>query len=342
LGISRILRVGRRRRTRGSGEQRVVWAVVVGAIAIFGILAAALLRSGVFDQNTSKYNPKIVVGVLTLLGGVIASSFTFVGVLLKHSIDTHSARLAEETEARLRLETSIKAVELLTMEDGTPAPSIRQAGALFVLGSHPLRQLDLALALLRENWKRPDGVSSSAAVWLINEVLEHGDSAAQEIEAASILAANTALLVQPDASGIEWPPCAGQDRWPTEIAFDARAFLLLAAIRTLTERAAHEWAPGVVNEFISQLDVIRRRDPRPAIKYAAVLALEAALEWLERKWPDSSFTIFTEDGELQLATLRQKITPQLDTARREAPAEHIAAVDELRMKWGLAEPQLTP
>ena len=96
--------------------------VVAGVVVLFAILAGVLVAVGVFDNSASKNDVAIVAGMLTLLGGLIASSFTLVGLLLKHSIDRRTARLADETEHRLRLETSIKAVELLTLPDGSPAP----------------------------------------------------------------------------------------------------------------------------------------------------------------------------------------------------------------------------
>lgn len=156
--------------------------VVIGTIVVFGILVVVIWRIGVFDNDTSASDAKVVAGLLTLLGGLIASAFTLVGLLLKHSIDRYTASLAaeaelsrrleaQETERRLRLETSIKAVELLTTPDGKPAPPERQAGALIVLGSKPLEQLELAVALLRENWASGH-ISPSAGVWVIDRALK--------------------------------------------------------------------------------------------------------------------------------------------------------------------------
>ena len=158
---------------------KAVLPVVIGVVVLFAILVFIIWRTGVFDKKTSASDAQIVAAMLTLLGALTASSFTLVGVLLKHSIDRHAARLAvasernrvleaQNAENRLRLETSIKAMELLTARD-PEVSAARQAGVHFVLGSRPLEQLELAVTLLAENWQATN-ISASAATWVMTEL----------------------------------------------------------------------------------------------------------------------------------------------------------------------------
>lgn len=211
-----------------------VWPLVLGVVALFGIVVLVVWQTGLLDKKTPASNTQLVVAMLTLLGGLVASSFTLVGVLLKHSIDRRSASLAGEAEARLKLETAIKAVELLTMPDGASAPGERQAGALFVLASAPLQQLDLALALLSEHWGS-GAISSSAAIWVIDRALREPDPQMQS-QAAWILRSHLKEVARPDSQDLHWPPYVGLDAgWPAaDIAYAARVQLVWALALALS------------------------------------------------------------------------------------------------------------
>lgn len=119
---------------------------------LYGGVLTDLWRAGLLELDDSKSDARVVAAALTLVGALIAASLTLVGVLLKHSLDERNLQLADDTNARLRLEASIKAVELLTVADGQPASQTRQAGALFVLAN--LGQVELALTLLSEISRR--------------------------------------------------------------------------------------------------------------------------------------------------------------------------------------------
>jgi hypothetical protein len=111
---------------------RVVALIAIVFVITFGAALALFWPVGVFDTDTTATNGQIVAAALALVGVLVTASLTFVGVLLKHSIDTRTLEQARATEWRLRLETAIQAVELLT-EDGKAGAPTRQAGAL--LGS---------------------------------------------------------------------------------------------------------------------------------------------------------------------------------------------------------------
>jgi hypothetical protein len=304
---------------------KMLLPVVIGVVIVFALLTVVIWRTGVFDKDTSASDAQIVAAMLTLLGGLVASAFTLTGVLLKHSIDAHTAKLAQETErsrrseareieTRLRLETSIKAVELLTTPDGKPAPAGRQAGALFVLGSPPLEQLDLALALLRENWTSSASLSPSAAIWVIDRALRSGDDDL-DLNAALILRANHRLLLRPD--GFEWPACADL-KWPTDAGYYARSHLVAACADVLVARSPakldaeptpDQWSPGMTNYFIVQFDMIRAHETATELQCFAVAVLDVLVEWA--LWQDPDYSLLLPEASLNLKHTRAALTPDV-------------------------------
>ena len=302
--------------------------IVIGVVAVFAILVVVLVAVGAFDKGTTENDVSVVAAMLTLLGGLIASAFTLVGVLLKHSIDRHSARLADETENRLRLETSIKAVELLTLDDGTLAPPARQAGALFVLGSEPLVQLDLALALLTENW-RTGKVTSSAAVWVVDRALSGNDPNLQTMGAAT-LRNHVDLLPSKSGREVDWPACVSM-AWPPHITYHARVTLLETIAALLSLRRPEQWGKGLLNSFILLLDLIRRSDQSPEVRGGATLLLDVGLEWYSHNEPEGGAILST--GLVHFKDLRAEILPLLETARTEASQPMLETVEQLRTDW---------
>jgi ParB/RepB/Spo0J family partition protein len=319
---------------------------VIGVVVLFLVLVVVVWKSGVFDKDTSASDGQEVVAMLTLLGGLIASALTLVGVLLRNSIDRHTAHLAVETENRrnleaqeiehrLRLETSIKAVELLTMPDGKPAPRARQAGALFVLGSDPLEQLDLALALLNEHWR--DGViSSSAAVWVIDKALTKTDPGLQE-EAAETLQAHAERLPHHDGTAFAWPRCA-ELKWPTPGAcpYLARDQLLFACTKGLASRRPEEWDESIINWFIAQFNRIRQEENSPDLNSAAVLVLDVLVDWSLRKHRGER-RLHLPEGKLDLRVLRAELAPRIERALSEVSDGMSHLIEGMRADWSDAQ-----
>jgi hypothetical protein len=302
--------------------------VVIGVVALFVILVVVIWRTGVFDKDTTASDAQIAVALLTLLGGLIASAFTLVGVLLKHSIDRRTAQLATETEHRLRLETSIKAVELLTMPDGTPAPSARQAGALYVLGSNPLEQLDLAVALLGEHW-REGRISSSAAVWIVDRALTSGSPDLQAT-AAQILANHADRLPSADGTDLAWPASAARE-WPARCDYFARTALLDALIKAIGARGPGEWDKTMVNWFIFQFVLVRRSEPTSELEAGATLSLDVLLDWYLPQDPLGGLQL--PEGPLLLTQLRANLEPHVEPAMGEVTQQTEALIVRLRADW---------
>ena len=274
----------------------VFW-ISIFLLLLFGGFVVLLWAIDLFDLDTRTSDAQIYAAVLGLIGGLIATSLTFVGVLLKHSIDLRTVGQAKETEDRLRLETAISAVQLLT-EGGKPSVPSRQAGAVFVLAS--LNQLDFALALLGEIWHRRE-ISPGAAAWVVNRALVHGNEEIQ-IAAASHLKNNAEHLAESDMCW-EFPACLDL-KWTNDLPQLARMQALGALIQALAAKLPNRWTGGCINAFVVQFDVIRRVDETDYIKNGAGLCLARLLN---SPYFSSGDVLFVPTGNISVDHLRQEL-----------------------------------
>jgi hypothetical protein len=248
----------------------VVAQVSVVLVLLFAASVVLFWQIGAFDVDEQGSNAQVLAAVLGLVGVLVTAALTFIGVLLKHSIDARTLQQTAETEGRLRLETSIRAVELLT-EDGKPALPTRQAGALFVLAN--LNQLDFAYALLGQVWTKRE-ISPGAAVWVVNHLLVHGDKSLQ-VEAAVLLDANADTLAT--SAGYEYPDCVNL-AWSNDLPAGAREYLVSALAKALVSQPLVDWDDESLNAMVVQLDLVRRIDKTPYIANGAIVCLDALLE----------------------------------------------------------------
>jgi hypothetical protein len=323
---------------RGTPEAALAW-IALGLAVLVVAFVVLLWALGVFDfhKKATAANAQVYAAVLGLVGAFFGTAFTFVAALLKHSIDVRNVDQARETEQRLRLETSIRAVELLT-EQGKKAPPTRQAGSLFVLGS--LDQLDFALALLGEIWPKRH-VSPGAAVWVVNRALESGDEQIQTNGALVLLANADKLKDTWVDSCWEWPPCLTV-AWTNDIAVGAREVLLNALLKVLQSKPKNQWGSGCINTFLVHLDLIRQIDEAPYIANGAALAEDFLLGTDEYAM---DFVLFTPLGEMQIAELRAQVAKHVLRIGDDIASAVVQAVDALRAAWsepGAAAPAVTP
>jgi hypothetical protein len=283
------------------------WIVIAAVLLLCAGLVIIVWRAGLLDVDAERSDAEVVAAVLSLAGGLVAASLTFVGVLLKHSLDTRNLRLAQETEARLKLETSISAVELLTVEGGNEAPPQRQAGALFVLAS--LGQLDFALALLSECWPARS-ISVHAANWVVDKALRSDDPRLQ-VTGAEVLLANAGAIAETPGQ-FELPQCASLD-WPSSAHYFARGYTLQAILTAIAARPLGEWDDGLLNFFVVQLNQVRVLDPHPELQAGAIVALDIILE--SEKYEHPFFDLYLPDGNLNVATLKVEIASLVPEAR---------------------------
>lgn len=260
-------------------------ALVAGfLIVVYGGLILVLWQIGIFDLG-GETNAAVLAPVLALLGAAFGASLTLVGVMLKHSIDMRTFRLAQ-------LEACIRGVDLLVTGDGKPAPPSRQAGALFALTQ--LGQVGFALALLKEAWAREE-ISLNAAVWVIDRGLESGDPQLEQ-DAAALLESNATRLLTSDGSWA-WPTVVDH-KWPVNLHFYARQYLLDALIGVLGARTPDEWDEGLLNWLVLQFDLVRTREKKNDVGAGAVLALQLILH--SKHYPDNTADLITARGPVQI------------------------------------------
>jgi hypothetical protein len=314
-----------------SADRRPSWSLAwITAVLLLLLVGFVVLLwvVGVFDfQKKAKAgNAQVYAAVLGLLGGLFATSLTFVGALLKHSVDVRTLGQSRETEERLRLETSIRAVELLT-EDGKKASPARQAGALFVLGS--LDQLDFALALLGQIWPGKD-ISPGAAVWVVDRGLMSKDERTQ-IDAALVLLSNADNLKDTwESSCWEWPQCISY-AWTNQIAPAAREVLLDALLKVLASKPKDEWDPSCVNSLLIHFDLIRRIDDKAYIRNGALQCVDLLLD--TDRYSDPSLTLFAPHGEVSVAALREEISTLVSEIGDTISGPFAQSITALRTTW---------
>lgn len=293
----------------------IVVAISLVLLLFFAACVGVLWRLDVFDANTRASNAQIIAAALTLVGVLVTASLTFVGVILKHSLDAR-------TEGRLRLETSIRAVELLT-EDGKPATPTRQAGALFVLAN--LNQLDFALALLGQMWANRE-VSPGAAVWVVNRLLLGGDESLQH-QAAALLYANADTLST--SAGYEYPECVNLT-WTNDLPTQAREWLVSALVKLLVSRERHDWDDADINAVVVQLDLIRRADKASHVRNGALVCLDALLDVVEFV---PGIKLFVGDGQLDVDTMIADVKRLVGGVGEDVPSVQSDLAATIRTGW---------
>lgn len=301
-----------------SGSRWILWTTLA-VLALYGLFVLLLWQAGVlsFDERTS--DSQRFAAVLGLLGGLFASSLTFVGVVLKHSLDERNTRIAEDEARRLKLEASIKAVDLLATPDRQPASAVEQAGALFTL-TH-LGQVELAVILLGQTWK-PDGVSTSAACGIIERGL--ADENLQGL-AAEVLRDNAAQLFVPPGEAFlpnqvwEWPPTIN----------DYARGQMVAALGDLMLAHPEGWTENGLISLMWVFDTIRE-DRTPEIAAMAALLQDTVLQAITLE-DDQYF--FTPEGDVEIGPLRDEVAGIVNEAYSVNRSDWNQLVAKIRGRW---------
>jgi hypothetical protein len=285
----------------------VLWSGLA-ILGLYGLLVLLLWRMGLLSPAGEGSDVQIVVAVLGLVGGLFAASITFLGVLIKQSVDERNLRLAEEAEDRLQLEASIRAVDLLSTPDGSKPPKTKQAGALFALVH--LGQLELAVTLVNEMWPAGD-ISDRAALSILDEALESDDVELQTNAAWDVVGQAKALVSD---DGYTAPTVLSE--WRTSLDDEAREILMRAVIEMMTE-AAGKWERTGFSAFLDLCERIRQRETVPRIRAAASMLAFLIVEILEHMYGE-------EDAESG-GNLRERARPIRD--------DLAAAYDQIRPDW---------
>jgi hypothetical protein len=224
------------------------WAAFGLLLAILAFIVVLLVRSGFFNFSNSISNDQYKA-LWTFLASALVASVTLIGLTLTYShnmrtvaLQADSAKRQEiaerESEDRLKLETVVKSLELVSAGPGAYAVSAQVAGSLAALVhlGHPV----IAMRALRAAW-HDKGVDVATAVWLINEVLERGTPVAQ-IEASYLLSehANELCYEEGRDGEFEWPEILHK-KWIKDAPRACRLEIFSAIVAVLISRDKSWW-----------------------------------------------------------------------------------------------------
>jgi hypothetical protein len=245
--------------------QTAVWPIwaAVAALGLYAALIAGLWYEGVFQLTRSSTATEVLTAVLALIGGLFAAIVTFVGVLVKYSLDARTLELAHQTEDRLTVETLFKGVELLTGPDGKPSPPTQQAAALFALASGGY--LELSLMHLSELWPAKT-ITTTAALRLTDIALSTGDERSQ-LEASRVLRDNAPRLPTPEGD-VLLP--LSMDPWNKDLPEAVRENMLHALLVALMSRPRSAWKSRGLVAALFAADGIRKAESEEGLRDTAV------------------------------------------------------------------------
>lgn len=287
-----------------NSDKKWIIGATLSIITAFAIIVAILWMIGLFDFTGTDASAKIVTAAITLVGSLIATLVSIIGIFLKHSIEKRNADLKEEAEKRLRMESdrninhnkqvekrlkmesnrnndlkdeaekrlkidvATKAINLLSTSSGASVPFIQKAAVLFTLVN--LGQHDLALTILRQMIET-DQIDMNSAVDVINLGLRSKDETVQE-EASEILEYYSNKLISDHGRSL-WPRCLGLS-CNSSFNFFTRQNIALACLNLIATRPYKEWDRPTINGHVVFLSDIWRKEHEEHIKKGVGIGLK--------------------------------------------------------------------
>ncbi|HEX8222271.1 MAG TPA: hypothetical protein VF605_00480 [Allosphingosinicella sp.] len=248
------------------------------AIAAFVAIAAVLVLVLSYWGATmdAAGRASVIVASIGLVGVIFTASLTLIGLLLKDSIDRRAAILQHEAELRLKAETSLKAIELMTAKDLTPALAAeRREGALIALSS--LGYHTLILLLCERYWKE-DAISPDLIMGVIDDCLKTNDQQLQR-RASSLIEENAERLPLSPRE-YAFPPSLFLG-WRTDFPSDVKHALADGLMMAMVSRPADYWESQVKNQFLYSVFTMFVTEDDKRFKTACALFAMRICEHLE-------------------------------------------------------------
>lgn len=308
-----------------SGDTKLLFMMLGGMTVEIGIVVGLLGVTGVLNFSGTDEAAKIVVAVIALVGTLIGTTVTIIGLMFKRSMDARNFNLKSEAEERLKLDTAIKAVELFkgASDSKSSTSSAESAGALFALSS--LGQSHFAISLLDELWPK-DLIATPSAVWVINNSLKSTESGAAEVAANSLRANCDRLL---DGSGNKWWPTDFVFELPNELSDYARLAIQNARIRSMLSADYDYWDQSSLNVDFVALTYTFREDSSPGIRQSAAAFLSMLLQTYN---PNDGYVMNLPSGHLAIEEVRAEIKEAYGSSFRAISDQSQNLVEQLD-KW---------
>jgi hypothetical protein len=106
---------------------RKYWRAALVSLLLAAVLGGAVafcwrLLTTPFHGTGS--TTKLAIASLTLLGVVVTTLGSLIGLSLKQSIDRRTVEIAQAEHKRQQMETALQTVRLLTLDSGSAAPGL--------------------------------------------------------------------------------------------------------------------------------------------------------------------------------------------------------------------------
>ena len=232
------------------------------------------LESAKMAADASRFGAWLVFAA-AMVSGVIA----LVGWWIKSSMNRRTIELKQHDQKRLRLDTFISAVGLLSTAQGKEVSDSQKAAVLFVLME--LEQLDFAVSLLNSMWSNGK-LGSETAVWVADRVLTKG-SFADKDSIAQMLCEHAEELVIGGNGRFAWPNALDDGKWNPSLSVEAREALMLAVMKTARTLRPEDWDHTWLASVAVLLDTIATKDPDMGIKAGASEACMFLLDIIARE-----------------------------------------------------------
>lgn len=234
-------------------------------VPLYAVSVAFAIRSGVFNLSNTTISAEEYQAFWTFVASGLATGASVVGLLFARS---HNQRVSSQLE----LDTAVKGLQLIVLEDGHYAPKARTAGALAALVhlGHPV----IAMRTLGAAWEE-GAVDTATACWLISEVFSMG-TPGSKIEASLLLRHYANLLTHPSTKTWDWPD-ALRDKWPKHLPRGARLNNVFAVIEVVLSQDYRWWKNDVPGFAIGLLDEAFHKDRDFLVRESAGLFLRSLI-----------------------------------------------------------------
>ena len=174
-----------------------------------------------------------------------------------------NAALQKDAEQRLKLEAAVRALQLFSTSNGSPAPPSQRDGALFALDS--LGQYELTLLILESLLdKKDENLSPGTASAIFDHAILRGSTPVQ-IDAINILETHAASMITPSGLALPWSLAD----WAAGLSEYVRERAPIVMARIIMARPVAEWTSQFeehINAIIAALCLAWQEEQVPRLK----------------------------------------------------------------------------
>ncbi|TMR42091.1 hypothetical protein [Actinomadura geliboluensis] len=229
--------------------------ISVTVLLVVAVLPAGLLLGPLHlgDGETAR-----LAAVLTFIGVLVTASVTLIGFVVNRQTEHRLQTEQAEQSRQLRLESAMRAGQLIAPADGGSSDPVAPASGLLALTK--LDNADLAVALLVDLWcPENPRVSPETAVLVIDAALRSSSANAQLIAAELLCRHSTGLNT---CQSLHWPS-AVEGCWIPELSPRAKLLLVEALVNMTLAGPTNESALRAV---AVRLYGIWRDDPNEDVR----------------------------------------------------------------------------